>query len=92
MKLAAMRQDFEAAHTAFKTLLAERYGVDERTWYRAFPRKKWDPVIGRRNSDTSQDAALAADKDIRAAHDEYVRLFRAFYLARDGGVLGGRGL
>lgn len=92
MKLAAMRQDFEAAHTAFKTLLAERYGVDDFTWYRA------DAAINgqncRRNEDTSRDAELAADKDVYAAHEEYLRLLHAFYLARDGegGVLGGRGL
>lgn len=86
--LGDMRKAFEAARDTFKELLASRYGVDDWTWYRAI-----DAIAGkgrRLNDDTRQDAALAADTEVAAAHDEYLRLLHVFYRTRDGehGVLG----
>ena len=89
MTLSQLRNDFEIANKAFENLLTERFpGANRYTWYRALA--AIDGGIGRRNDDTSRDAALAADADLKLAHDEYTRLLHIFYAARDGsqGVLG----
>lgn len=89
--LAKLRADFESAHQSFKDLLNARFpSADKYTWYRALAHINGE--IGRWNDSTNRDADLAADKDIQAAHDEYIRLLHMFYRARDGerGVLGGR--
>ena len=91
--LAKLRIAFEFANAEFERMLHDRFpGADRWTWYRAFAAIKGENC--RRNDDTSRDAELAADRDIAAAHDEYIRLLHVFYRARDGagGVLGGRGL
>ena len=89
MTLFSLRQDAESARSYFRSLLDDRR-ADEWTWFRAVDAMKGH--AGRRNEDTSRDDELAADPDVRAAHDEYIRRLHAFYLARDGegGVLGGR--
>jgi hypothetical protein len=91
--LAELRCAFEFANAEFERILRDRFpGADRWTWYRALAASKGADC--RRNEDTTRDAALSADKDISAAHDEYIRLLHVFYRARDGerGVLGGRGL
>ena len=93
VSLAKLRCDFEFADAEFERILHDRFpGADRWTWYRALAAVKGENC--RRNEDTTRDVALAADKDICAAHDEYIRLLHVFYRARDGehGVLGGRGL
>lgn len=89
--LSEMRTTATAAREAMQALVACKFpGCTEWHWYRALSAIKRDDC--RRNDDTSNDAALAADADIRTAHDEYIRLLHVFYRARDGegGVLGGR--
>ena len=93
MQLNTARSEFEQKHKVFETLVAERFpGNDEWHWLRAVAHINGDNC--RRNDDTSQDAAMAADADIRAAWDAYIKALHAFYLLRDGpnGVLGGRSL
>ena len=93
MNLLPLRQAYQDADDAFTRLLADRFpGADRWTWYRALAAVAGENV--RRNDDTSRDAALAADLDLMAAHDEYIRLLHVFYRARDGenGFLGARGL
>ena len=87
--LAELRADFERANDAFESLLETRFpGLTRYHWYRALSAAKGENY--RRNDDTSHDVAMAADTDIKAAHDEYIRLLHVFYRARDGehGVLG----
>ena len=89
MNLSALRDAATLAQTKFAYLLASKFpGADQWTWYRAMSAAAGDNV--RRNDDTSRDAALAADTEIKAAHDDYIRLLHVFYTARDGagGVLG----
>lgn len=88
--LATMRADFEQANTAFESLLSSRFpGANRYTWYRAISAIEGKNY--RRNDDESRDAALAADEELKTAHDEYIRLLHIFYKARDGehGFLGG---
>lgn len=86
--LSELRRDYQRADRAFLDLLEARFGVDRYAWYRALAHIEGG--IGRWNDDTSRDEALAADADLRAAHDEYIRLLHVFYRARDGehGFLG----
>lgn len=89
--LTQLRAEADTAREAMQALIARKFpGCNEWNWYRAL-----SAVEGknhRRNDDTTNDAALAADAEIRTAHDEYIRLLHIFYTARDGagGVLGGR--
>ena len=87
--LGPLRQAHEAAYARFDRLIAERFpGLAKWHWYRACAAVRGETV--RRNDDTTQDVALAADPGIHAAHNEYIRLLHIFYRARDGehGVLG----
>lgn len=89
--LTKLRDAATTARESMQSLVASKFpGCTEWHWYRALSAIKGEN--GRRNDDTTNDAALAADADIRAAHDEYIRLLHVFYRARDGehGVLGGR--
>lgn len=89
--LIELQRAWEKAARNFQALLAVRFpAADKWTWYRAIAASQSKDV--RRNEDTSRDAAMASDADIRAAHDEYVRLLHVFYRARDGenGFLGER--
>lgn len=91
--LAQLKNAWEFAFDKFKTVLSAAFpGATEYHWYRALSAVKGENC--QRNDNTSQDAAMAADANIRAAYDEYIRLLHVFYRARDGvgGVLGGRGL
>lgn len=100
MTLATLKAEFESKHAAFKAIVAARFpGCEERHWLRAVEHEVTAPAgnrapIGRRNADTSQDVALAADSGIRAAWDAYITALHAFYSLRDGprGFLGGKGL
>ena len=79
----------EAAYTGVLTLIDRKFpGADIWDWYRAVDAEP--SSIRRRIDDASRDAAMAADADIKAAHDEYIRLLHIFYRARDGehGFLG----
>lgn len=91
--LPELRTAWEAKHKAFQDLIASKFpGCDEWWWYRALSAVRGEN--GRRNDDTQWDAALAADAEIKEAHDAYIKALHVFYRARDGegGVLGGRGL
>lgn len=91
--LADLRAAHESAKASLDALVSRKFtGATVWNWYRALHAVKGE--LGRRNDDTSDDLALAADADIKASHDEYIRLLYVFYSARDGagGVLGGRGL
>ena len=68
------------------TIDREFPGRCEWDWFRAL-----NPN-GRRNTDPSDDVALAASVTIRAAHDAYIKALHEFYRARDGerGFLGSR--
>lgn len=91
--LEELRQNASESLEVFQTLIYERFpGMDEYHWYRAISATNGENV--RRNDDQSSDAAMAADLDIKAAHDEHIRLLHIYYRARDGehGVLGGRGI
>ncbi len=89
--LTEMRATADTARQAMQALIARKFpGCNEWHWYRALSAVEGEDC--RRNDDTTNDAALAADSEIRAAHDEYIRVLHVFYRARDGagGVLGGR--
>lgn len=91
--LGEARAASEKAHAEFTALVASRFpGADKYHWYRAL--SHINGTIGRWNDDTSRDEAMAADVDIRAVYDDYIKKLHAFYRLRDGdkGVLGGRGL
>lgn len=88
--LTQLRAAATTARETMQALVASKFPeCTEWHWYRALAAIKGDNC--RRNDDTTNDAAMAADLDIRAAHDEYIRLLHVFYRARDGehGVLGG---
>ena len=90
--LATLRQDFQAAESNYLKILSVNFpGASRWDWHRAVAAARGENV--RWNDDTSRDDALAADADIRAAYDEYIRRLHVFYRARDGehGFLGGRG-
>jgi hypothetical protein len=87
--LQTLRTAHEAAYADLLALIDRKFpGAAIWNWYRALLAVKGEN--GRRNDDTSHDVAMAADTDIKAAHDEYIRLLHVFYRARDGehGVLG----
>lgn len=89
MKLPTLREEYEAADRAFLALLESRFpGADRYTWYRAV--SAIEDGGCRRNDDESRDVALAADADLKLAHDAYIERLHAFYRARDGehGFLG----
>lgn len=86
MKMPTLREEYEAADRAF---LASRFpGADRYTWHRAVSAIEGGGC--RRNADESRDVALAADADLKLAHDAYIERLHAFYRARDGehGFLG----
>ena len=90
-KLTTLRWAHERAYASLLSLIDTKFpGAEIWHWYRALHAVKGEP--GRRNDDTTHDAAMAADLEIAAAHNEYIRLLHIFYRARDGehGVLGGR--
>ena len=92
MTLQALRTAQEAAYADLVALIDRKFpGATIWNWYHALVAV--EGTIGRRNDDTSHDVALAADTDIKAAHDEFIRLLHVFYRARDGehGVLGAYG-
>lgn len=89
--LGELRLAWTRAETAFEALLSARFpGATKWDWYRAVAASRGENC--RRNKDTSRDEAMAADPEITAAHDEFIRSLHVFYRARDGehGVLGGR--
>ena len=91
--LTALRADADDKLIGLICLVAEKFpGRTKWDWSRACAATRGENV--RRNDDQSDDAALAADTDLRAAHDAYIAALHAFYAARDGagGFLGGRGL
>ncbi len=93
MNLATLKTDFEAGRQIWRELIPAKFpGRGEWDWQRACAAVRGDNV--RRNDDTSQDEAMAADPEIRAAHDAYISALHAFYRARDGegGFLGGKGV
>ena len=87
--LTSLQAEASRLATVFEDTLSKKFPLRTKwDWYRAI-----DAVSGgiaRRNDDTSQDAALAADADILAAHDAYIKALHDFYRARDGerGFLG----
>lgn len=92
-RLADLKAASDVAHSRVNLVIAAKFpGCDEWHWQRAVAHINGENI--RRNDDTSQDAALAADESIRAAWDAYIVVLHAFYLLRDGplGVLGGRGI
>lgn len=78
--------------------LCESAGADQWTWHRAVAaiegKVPGDRISTRRNEDTSRDAELAGNAEIRDAWNRYIVALHAYYLLRDGpnGALGGRGL
>lgn len=89
----ALRQTADAKRGAFLAAIDSAFpGMAEWHWYRALAHVRGRD--GRRNDDTSNDLALAANETIRQAHDAYIQALHAFYRARDGekGFLGSRGL
>jgi hypothetical protein len=67
----------------FENTIARKFpGCDKWHWSRACAAIRGENV--RRNDDTSQDTALAADKEIRTAYDCYIKALHLFYEARDG--------
>lgn len=90
--LSEKRLAFQAAYSAFTLHLHVNFpGAETWDWFRALDAVNRQSG-GRRNDDTSRDAALAGDAALKSKYDEYIRLLHAFYLARDGegGVLGAR--
>ena len=90
MRLADLRADFALKRQLWLDLIPAKFpGRESWDWLRACAAARGENV--RRNDDTSQDAAMAEDSDIRAAHDAYISAVHAFYRARDGegGFLGG---
>ena len=93
--LAALRSAQETSYASLLALITRKFPrATIWHWYRALHSVNDLDYIGRRNDDPTDDVALAADVEIKGAHDEYIRLLHIFYRARDGerGVLGGRGL
>lgn len=91
--IADLRAQADAARLRFESAVPARFpGLTHFHWYRACAALAGENT--RRNDDTAQDAALAADPEIRAAYDAYIRAIHAYYRARDGerGFLGARGL
>lgn len=88
-RLQTLQAAHEAAYKGVQALLGRKFpGATIWHWYRACSAIRGE--TGRRNDDCTHDAAMAADVEIAAAHDEYIRLLHVFYRARDGehGVLG----
>ena len=66
MNLAPLKSDFEAKRQLWRDLVSTKFpGRGEWDWQRAVAAVRGENV--RRNDDTSQDAAMAADVEIRAA-------------------------
>jgi hypothetical protein len=89
LDLHALRTTSEEKRQAFEASIAANFpGLNRWHWSRACAAIRGENV--RRNDDQSQDAALAADEDIRTAHDAYIAALHAYYRARDGegGFLG----
>lgn len=83
--LTDLRDRYTCLHAGFLATIDREFpGRGEWDWYRALQQG------GRRNTDTSDDDALAASETIRAAHDAFIKALHEFYRARDGerGVLG----
>lgn len=90
--LGQLRADAAMLRIVWLDLIDHKFpGCDEWTWFRALSAIKGDNC--RRNEDTSQDAALAADQEIEQTYAMYIKALHRFYKARDGerGFLGGRG-
>ena len=83
-----LREVAANAERIFETVLREKYPcADKFVWFRA--------CEAERNGRADEfDRKMAADPQIRAAHDTYIEAIHAFYRARDGerGFLGSRGL
>ena len=93
MNLSTLKSDFEGKRQLWRDLVSTKFpGRGEWAWQRAVAAVRGENV--RRNDDTSQDEAMAADVEIRAAHDAYISALHVFYRARDGegGFLGGKGV
>lgn len=87
--LTDLRRAHQNAYGHLEALIARKYpDATIWHWYRAVAAVRGQNL--RRNDDRSNDVMMAADEEIQAAHDEYIRVLHAFYLARDGagGVLG----
>jgi hypothetical protein len=92
--LACMKERAERLRQEHESLVARKFpGRDHYDWSRAVDNAGPNP-IARQNDDTSDDAAMVADSEIKESWDSYIKALHAFYLARDGagGVLGSRGL
>lgn len=90
--LNALRAKARNLYAEHEAVFARKYtGLDHWHWSRAVAHMKGENV--RRNDDTSRDAELAADPELRATWDAYITALHAFYRARDGerGFLGSRG-
>ena len=90
MTLSMLKANFESKRKEWLDLIPAKFpGRESWDWLRACAAARGENV--RRNDDTSQDEAMAADVEIRAAHDAYISAVHAFYRARDGegGFLGG---
>jgi hypothetical protein len=91
--LSTLQQHQDALRAAFLAQVDREFpGRGEYDWHRACAAVRGEDR--RRNSDETDDAALASSETIRAAWDKYIKALHEFYRARDGerGVLGGRGL
>lgn len=89
--LAQLKEASEAARATFEAKLSAAFpGADKWHWFRAVSHIRGE--IGRRNDDTSRDAAMAADTEIANAWDHYIALLHKVYALRDGphGFLGSR--
>ena len=87
--LNVLRLEANEKRFAFEALVPAKFpGLNHWHWHRALAAIRGENV--RRNDDQSQDAALAADSEIKAASDSYLTALHAYYRARDGenGFLG----
>ena len=89
----ALREHADCLRSRFLGTIERRFpSRTQWDWFRALSAAKGEDC--RRNVDTSDDAALAADAALETAWRAYIAALHAFYRARDGenGVLGSRGL
>lgn len=87
--LASLRTEARRLEALWRDAISARFpGCNCYHWSRALAAEHGENV--RRNDDTRHDAALATDRDIARAYDEYLAALHAFYRARDGehGLLG----
>jgi hypothetical protein len=93
VNLAPLLAAANAARAAFESEVPKHFpGNDRWHWSRACAAMRGENC--RRNDDTSNDEALAAHPEIRAAYDAYITALHVYYRARDGehGFLGSRGV